>query len=120
MEKLTALMMGFISGAGRMMNIIRASGIDARNEFRNPLLLSSKYGFTTEYLVRKAADCQKKFGFYTLKRLVESSILPERTGFELCFVCGFCRAPEPTDVNSDCVFSIPVCDCADSGQFQHL
>ncbi|PLW44627.1 hypothetical protein PCASD_05143 [Puccinia coronata f. sp. avenae] len=83
--------LSYCTPQGSMMNIIRASGIDARNEFRNPLLLSSKYGFTTEYLVRKAADCQKKFGFYTLK-----------------------RAPEPTDVNSDCVFSIPVCDCADS------
>jgi len=74
---------------GSMRNIIRAEGIHARNELRNAPVLSSKYGFTTEFLTRKAIECQNKYGFYTLG-----------------------KAPTPTDAESDCVFSIPVCDCS--------
>ncbi|KAA1112849.1 hypothetical protein PGT21_012653 [Puccinia graminis f. sp. tritici] len=74
---------------GSMRNIIRAEGIHARNEVRNAQLLQSKYGFTTEYLTTRAINCQNKYGFYTLG-----------------------KAPEPTNVDSDCAFSIPVCDCS--------
>ncbi|KNZ60612.1 hypothetical protein VP01_1529g5 [Puccinia sorghi] len=54
----------------RMRNIIRAEGIHVRNELRNAPILSSKYGFSTEFLTRKAIECQNKYGFYTLGKCV--------------------------------------------------
>ncbi|CAH7668159.1 hypothetical protein BY996DRAFT_6429425 [Phakopsora pachyrhizi] len=80
--------LSFCTPEGLMMNIIRAEGNKAVNRTPNADLLQSKYGYSTEYLAKKAWECQKKYGIYT-----ES------------------KAPAPTSIKSDCAFAIPVCDC---------
>ncbi|KNZ53599.1 hypothetical protein VP01_3191g2 [Puccinia sorghi] len=75
---------------GLMMNIIRAEGNKVVNKTPNAHLLQSKYGYSVEYLANLAWDCQKKYG---VQKEGQSTF------------------PPPTNIHSDCVFSIPVCDC---------
>ncbi|KAH9447545.1 hypothetical protein MJO28_011059 [Puccinia striiformis f. sp. tritici] len=81
--------LSYCTADGSMRNIIMAEGIHARNEVRNAQLLQTKYGFTTELLTRKAIECQTKYGY-------------AKDG----------KQPEPKDADSECVFTIPVCDCS--------
>ncbi|WAQ83143.1 hypothetical protein PtA15_3A510 [Puccinia triticina] len=75
---------------GLMMNIVRAEGDKVVNKTPNARLLQSKYGYSVQYLANLAWDCQKKYG---VQKEGESNF------------------PPPTSMHSDCIFSIPVCDC---------
>ncbi|KAA1136583.1 hypothetical protein PGTUg99_035851 [Puccinia graminis f. sp. tritici] len=75
---------------GLMMNIVRAEGNKVVNKTPNARLLQSKYGYSVQYLTNLAWECQKKYGV-------------QKEG-ETTF-------PPPTSMHSDCIFSIPVCDC---------
>ncbi|MBW0506638.1 hypothetical protein O181_046353 [Austropuccinia psidii MF-1] len=88
--------LSFCTKEGLMMNLIRAHGDKAVNKIENAELLKTKYGYSVEYLARTAWECQKKYG-------VDSEA----------------TAPPPTSSMSDCVFSIPVCDCT-LPQVSHL
>jgi len=83
---------------GLMMNIVRAEGNKVVNKTPNARLLQSKYGYSVEYLANLAWDCQKKYGIQK----------EGETNF-----------PPPSNIKSDCVFSIPVCDCT-LPQYKHL
>ncbi|POW20101.1 hypothetical protein PSHT_03895 [Puccinia striiformis] len=75
---------------GLMMNIIRAEGDKVVNKTPNARLLQSKYGYSVQYLTNLAWECQKKYG-------VQKE--------------GETTYPPPMNMQSDCIFSIPVCDC---------
>lgn len=78
-----------------MWNIIRAEGNHARNEIPSAPLMESKYGFTTEFLVKSAVACQNKYGFYTERKF-----------------------QDPVNITSPCAFTIPVCWCK-AKEIQH-
>ncbi|KAG0143612.1 hypothetical protein CROQUDRAFT_48623 [Cronartium quercuum f. sp. fusiforme G11] len=80
--------LSYCTPQGVMMNIIQANGDKVSNSVKNAKLLSTKYGYTTQWLTQAAWDCQMKYGISPLS-----------------------IAPPPTSAKSDCVFSLPVCDC---------
>lgn len=76
-----------------MMNIVLAKGDKTRNKIRNARYISTKFGFTTEYIVNQSWNCQKKYQEFMHD--------PYRDG------------PLPSDPNADCVMNLAVCDLTD-------
>ncbi|MBW0487458.1 hypothetical protein O181_027173 [Austropuccinia psidii MF-1] len=73
---------------GTMYNIIRAQGDKSENEFPNAEAISKTYGFTVEILIKKAIDCQKRYGFFTKA-----------------------DPPPAVSFDDDCTFQLASCDC---------
>ncbi|WAR59186.1 hypothetical protein PtB15_10B528 [Puccinia triticina] len=74
-----------------MMNIVKAKGTKTRRKIYGASLIESKYGFTVEFLTNAAWKCQTKYGGYEHDPYTNSTL--------------------PTDINADCLFNLPVCDC---------
>ncbi|KAH9459361.1 hypothetical protein MJO28_017161 [Puccinia striiformis f. sp. tritici] len=74
-----------------MMTIVRAKGTKTHRKIYGASLIESKYGFTTEFLTNSAWKCQTKYGGYEHDPYTNSTL--------------------PTDINADCLFNLPVCDC---------
>ncbi|KAG0147739.1 hypothetical protein CROQUDRAFT_61356 [Cronartium quercuum f. sp. fusiforme G11] len=85
---------GVLSYCGKdhvMMNIVQAKGSHTKMKLFGAGLIESKYGFTTGFLTNAAWNCQVKYGRY---------------GYD-----PYSNTTLPSDVNSDCLFNLPVCDC---------
>jgi len=76
-----------------MMNIVLARGDKTKNKITNAKYISTKFGFTTEYIVTQSWKCQQKYQQFEYD--------PYRD------------APLPSDANADCVMNLPVCDLTD-------
>ncbi|KAA1063858.1 hypothetical protein PGT21_026748 [Puccinia graminis f. sp. tritici] len=74
-----------------MMNIVKAKGTKTHRKVYGASLIESKYGFTVEFLTTSAWKCQTKYGGYEHDPYTNSTL--------------------PTDINADCLFNLPVCDC---------
>ncbi|EGG04399.1 uncharacterized protein MELLADRAFT_64810 [Melampsora larici-populina 98AG31] len=77
--------LSYCADDGLMMNIVQADGDHLVEKVTNSHLLESKYGYKTRYLVTEAWSCQQKS--------VNGTV-----------------APGENRMNSECVFTIPVCD----------
>ncbi|CAH7666782.1 hypothetical protein BY996DRAFT_4574744 [Phakopsora pachyrhizi] len=76
-----------------MMSIVKASGSKTKKKVFHGSLIQSKYGFSTEFLTKSAWKCQTKYGQYEYD--------PYKN-----------RKFSPLDINADCLFNLPVCDCS--------
>lgn len=74
-----------------MMNIVRAKGTKTHRKIYNAPLIQSKYGFSVSFLTTAAWKCQTKYGGYEHDPYTNS--------------------PLPADINAECLFNLPVCDC---------
>ncbi|KAH9813369.1 hypothetical protein DFH28DRAFT_1060624 [Melampsora americana] len=77
--------LSYCADDGLMMNIVQADGDRLVQKVSNAHLIESKYGYKTRYLVTEAWSCQQKS--------VNGTV-----------------APGENRMNSECVFTIPVCD----------
>ncbi|MBW0479316.1 hypothetical protein O181_019031 [Austropuccinia psidii MF-1] len=87
--------MGVLSYCGKdrvMMKIVKAKGTKTKTKIFGASLIQNKYGFSTAFLVESAWKCQQKYGKYDYNPYENS--------------------PLPTDINADCLFNLPVCDCS--------
>lgn len=85
--------LSFCDNTGIMMNIVQAEGTKTIKKFFGSSKIAAKYGFTTEFLTTAAWNCQKKYGKYEYDPYVEAGL--------------------PLDINTECIFNIPVCDCTE-------
>ncbi|EFP84368.2 uncharacterized protein PGTG_10088 [Puccinia graminis f. sp. tritici CRL 75-36-700-3] len=76
---------------GVMMNIVQASGTKTNMKFYGSSKIVEKHNFSVEFLTESAWKCQSKYNQYDYNPYKNGTV--------------------PTDVNSDCVFNLPVCDC---------
>ncbi|MBW0461132.1 hypothetical protein O181_000847 [Austropuccinia psidii MF-1] len=74
-----------------MMNIVKAKGSKTHMKIFGASTIEGKYGFSTEFLTESAWKCQTKYGKY------------QYDPYE--------KSPLPSDINADCLFNLPVCDC---------
>ncbi|PLW18040.1 hypothetical protein PCASD_19807 [Puccinia coronata f. sp. avenae] len=77
---------------GVMMNIVKAKKNKTHRKIHGAPLIESKYGFTVEFLTNAAWTCQKKYGVYEHDPYTNATL--------------------PMDINADCLFNLPVCDCS--------
>ncbi|PLW23063.1 hypothetical protein PCANC_08609 [Puccinia coronata f. sp. avenae] len=77
---------------GMMMNIVQAgSGSKTVMKFFGSSTITTKHNFSVEFLTESAWNCQSKYKQYDYNPYQNGTV--------------------PTDVNSDCLFNLPVCDC---------
>ncbi|POW22099.1 hypothetical protein PSHT_01641 [Puccinia striiformis] len=78
---------------GVMMNIVQAHGSKTGMKFYGSSKIIDKHKFSVGFLTESAWKCQSKYGQYDYNPYTNGTV--------------------PTDVNSDCLFNLPVCDCTD-------
>ncbi|KAI9612305.1 hypothetical protein KEM48_004322 [Puccinia striiformis f. sp. tritici PST-130] len=78
---------------GVMMNIVQAHGSKTEMKFYGSSKIIDKHMFSVGFLTESAWKCQSKYGQYDYNPYTNGTV--------------------PTDVNSDCLFNLPVCDCTD-------
>ncbi|MBW0508119.1 hypothetical protein O181_047834, partial [Austropuccinia psidii MF-1] len=76
---------------GVMMNIVQARGSKTIMKFRGSAKITQKYNFSVEFLTESAWKCQSKYKIYDYNPYQNSTF--------------------PQDLNADCLFNLPVCDC---------
>jgi len=81
-----------------LMQIVRADGDKMNAEIPNAKLLSQKYGFDTKYLISTAWSCQEKS-----QARLKAADSPHPTNTTSL-------AETTNRLNSDCAFTLPVCD----------
>ncbi|KAA1081393.1 hypothetical protein PGT21_035143 [Puccinia graminis f. sp. tritici] len=89
----------YCSDEGVLMNIVRADGDKMNQQIPNGNLLSRKYGFETKYLISTAWSCQEK----CQARLKSTGSSPHPNNSTTI-------AETSNRINSDCAFTLPVCD----------
>lgn len=82
--------LSYCSPNGTMMNIIHGGKKKVNNKWHNADLIYKKYGITVKYLVEQSWDCQAKHGGFSFDPYKSGSF--------------------PTDINSECIANLPVCD----------
>lgn len=87
---------------GLMMNIVRADGDKMNENIPNGNLVAAKYGFTTEYLISLARECQEKFQLHKSESINSSS---HTSSFNKSTL-----ADTANHTGCDCPFNLPVCD----------
>ncbi|OAV90684.1 hypothetical protein PTTG_28234 [Puccinia triticina 1-1 BBBD Race 1] len=91
----------YCSDDGVLMNIVRADGDKMNEKIPNGNLLSQKYGFETKYLISTAWSCQEKCQAH-LKSTTSGPSHPTNSTTTI--------AETSNRINSDCAFTLPVCD----------
>ncbi|WAQ83635.1 hypothetical protein PtA15_4A83 [Puccinia triticina] len=79
---------------GVMMNIVQANGKKTNMKFYGSAKIVEKHKFSVEFLTESAWKCQSKYNQYGYNPYQNGTV--------------------PTDVNSDCLFNLPVCDCTET------
>ncbi|EGG08379.1 uncharacterized protein MELLADRAFT_84906 [Melampsora larici-populina 98AG31] len=87
--------LSYCSPNGTMMNIIHGGKKKVNNKWHNADLIYKKYGITVKYLVEQSWDCQVKHGGFSFDPYKSGSF--------------------PTDMNSECIANLPVCDLRQQG-----
>ncbi|EGG09582.1 uncharacterized protein MELLADRAFT_104118 [Melampsora larici-populina 98AG31] len=72
---------------------LQADGTKTIKKFFGSSKIATKYGFTPEFLTTAAWNCQKKYGKYEYDPYAEAGL--------------------PLDINTECIFNLPVCDCTE-------